>query len=435
MKTARSTGALAAILAALLATACSTSAPSEPTPTVAPTPPTLQSIVFVGTDFDVSTVRRDGSGLRTLVAPGDVPVGGETQEAAVGYTWPTWSPDGRHVALSRIPGLTGESVASLVVLEADGSNERQLHVTNPGFVNLVAEGAPHYTHWAPSGERLSFVAPRADGTGLGLFEVAIAGGDPYLVAEDAPLYHVWSPDSSGMLLHRRQSLLVHSVVDRSTVSIRRDSSSYRVPAYSWDGAWMAYVADIGRGEQLIAWSPGTSIERELWSVSNEVAFAWSPTESILAATQRVQPFAADYAGLALLDAETGQAKRVYEGNLRAFFWSPDGSRIAIVARKPSDRYLEWVVVDFLAATTTSITPFVPSDDYSMLIQFFDQFAPSHSPWSADSSALLFAGIIPGSGQVAQRAPSEVWVAGASGDEPPRALAPGRLAFWIPPLAP
>ena len=198
---------------------------------------------------------------------------------------------------------------------------------------------------------------------------------------------------------------------------------------------MAYVADIGGGEQLIAWSPGTSVERELWSVSNEVAFAWSPIEDILAAAQRVEPFAADYAGLALLDAETGRGKRVYEGNVLAFFWSPDGSRMAIVARRPDGPSLEWVVVDFMATTTTSITPFVPSDEYGTLIQFFDQYAPSHSPWSADSSALLFAGAIPGSGQVGQRARSEVWVAGVTGEEPPRALAPGRLAFWVPPLAP
>ncbi len=383
--------------------------------------------MFVGPGFNVGTARRDGSERRTLAAPG---AGGGGVRTALGYTWPTWSPDGRQVAVSRIPGPSRGDIASLVVLDADGSNERFIHATNDGRVNFVADGAPHYTHWSPDGRRLSFVAPRADGTRLGLFETAVADAEPHLVAEDAPLYHTWSPDSSGILLHRREQLLVYSAAERSTQAIGRNSGSYRVPAYSSRGAWMAYAADVGDGEQLIAWSPETGAERELWALDGGVAFAWSPGDDVLAATQRVDAFSAGTDGLVLIDVAAAERRRIFDGILLSFFWSPDGSRIAIASPGSARGSLDWLVVDVDTANATTVTSFVPTSDYLTFLQFFDQYAPSHLVWSADSRYLAFAGTIPEDEDRAR-----AWVVDVTGAEEPLAVAPGRLAFWVPPLAP
>ena len=420
---------LASLLAAALSLAagCSLLPSSTPTPTAtAPEEPAaLQRVVFVGPGFDVGTVLRDRSGRRTIAAPG---AGRGDVRAPLGYTWPTWSPDGRQVAVSRIPGPERGDIAALVVLDADGSDERFIHVTNDGQVNFVADGAPHYTHWSPDGRRLSFVAPRADGTRLGLFETAVADADPYLVAENAPLYHTWSPDSSGILLHRREQLLVHSVAGRSTQAIGRNSGSYRVPAYSRRGAWMAYAADIGAGEQLIAWSLETGAERELWPLEGEVAFAWSPREDVLAATQRVDAFSAGTDGLALIDAATGERRRIFDGSVLSFFWSPDGSRIAIATPGSTSSRFQWFVVAVDSGTETALTSFIPASDYLTFLQFFDQYAPSHLVWSADSRYLVFAGTIPG-----DETRSRAWVVDVTGAEEPLSVADGRLAFWVPPL--
>ena len=416
--------------ALLLAAGCSllpSSAPG-PTATAPPEEPTaLQRVVFVGPDFSVGTALRDGSERRTLAAPG---AGGDGVRTALGYTWPTWSPDGRQVAVSRTPGPARGDIASLVVLDADGSNERFVHVTNDGQVNFVADGAPHYAHWSPDGRRLSFVAPRSDGTGLGLFETAVDDADPHLVAQDAPLYHTWSPDSSGILLHRREQLLVHSVADRSTQAIGRNSGSYRVPAYSRRGTWMAYAADIGAGEQLIAWSPQTGAERELWALDGGVAFAWSPREDVLAATQRVDDFSPGTDGLVLFDVTAAERRRIFDGSVLSFFWSPDGSRIAIASPGPSAGSFEWLVVDVDTGRATTVTSFVPTSDYLTFLQFFDQYAPSHLVWSADSRYLAFAGTIPEDEDRAQ-----AWVVDVTGAEEPLAVAAGRLTFWVPPLVP
>ena len=426
----RSASVLGAAL--LLAAGCSLLPSSGATPgaTKPPEEPsTLQRVVFVGPEFDVATVRRDGSERQTVAAPtgpGATPSG---ERAALGYTWPTWSPNGQWVAVSRIPGPARGDIASLVVFDADGSNERFVHATNDGPVNFVADGAPHYTHWSPNSRRVSFVAPTADGTRLGLFETAVAEAEPRLIAEDAPLYHTWSPDSSGILLHRREQLLVHSVADGSTESIGRNSGDYRVPAYSRRGAWMAYAADIGGGEQLIAWSPEIGAERELWSLNGAVAFAWSPREDVLAATQR-DAFSTSNDGLLLIDAATSRRRRIFDGSVLSFFWSPDGARIAIASPRPGDDPLLWVVVDVATGTATTVTPFVPAPDYLTFLAFFDQYAPSHLVWSADSRYLVFAGTIP-----EDETQSRAWVVDVTGAEEPRAVAAGRLAFWVPPLTP
>ena len=454
-------GALGPLLAGvlLLAAGCSllpssVSRPAAPEPTSEPAVP--QRVVFVGPGWDVGTVQRDGSGPRTIVAPSEpgeepgdpsapnepldgVPVafvegraGVGAVRAALAYTWPTWSPDGRRVALSRIPGPDAGQIAALVVLDADGSNERFIHTTSDGLVNFVADGVPHYAYWSPDGRRLSFVAPTADATRLGLFETAMASADPYLVAEDAPLYHAWSPDSSAILVHRGAQLSVYSVGRRSpTEVIGRDSASYRMPAYSASGTWIAYVAEAGGGEQLIASSLEDGAERELWALDGAVAFAWSPREDVLAATQRPGPSSPDRGGIVLIDAASAERRRIFDGSVVAFFWSPDGSRIAIVSPGPDGDALRWIVVDVDTGAATEPMPFAPAPEYRIFLQFFDQFAPSHLVWSADSRYLVFAGAVFPENETRP----EAWVVDVTGVEEPRALAAARLAFWVPPLAP
>ena len=240
---------LACVTAGLLVLAACSS--GEPTITT-PEPSGSQRIVFVGPQFDIWTVQGDGGSPERLTGGGGsgesgISVSLRPQQAqSVRYTWPTWSPDGRLVALSRTPSLDGNAVASLVLLDAAGSTERQLHETLPGSVGLVANGAPHYALWAPDSQFLSFVAPRGHGRGLGLFAVRPSDGEPYEVAANAPLYHIWSPDGRYILVHRREQLLLHDVRDRSTRDLEAESLRYRVPAFSPDGERIAYVVDEGR---------------------------------------------------------------------------------------------------------------------------------------------------------------------------------------------
>ena len=401
----------------------------EPTPTTSE-PSGSQRIVLVGPGFDVWTVQEDGGNPEQLTGG----VSGESRESgtniafrtqqaqSVRYTWPTWSPDGRFVALSRTPGRDGNALASLELFDADGSTERQLHETRPGSLGLVASGAPHYALWAPTSEFLSFVAPRAPGQGLGLFSIDPEGSEPYEVAADAPLYHVWSPDGRYILVHQREQLLLHDTRDRSTLDLDADSLRYRVPAFSPDGERIAYVVDEGDVGKLVTSELDGTDRVTLMELQGEAAFAWSPAGGHLAVATK-QPLRLFYDAFYIVGEDgSGTDEPLLRSPMAAFYWSPDGSRIARIAVSGP---AAWEAVDPATGETRLLTGLTPTGDFLTHLQFFDQFAPSHQIWSADSTKLLFAGVIE------EGADPQVWVVDAVGDAEPRAVAEGRLAFWVP----
>ena len=407
--------------------ACGNDAPATPVPG----PSGDQRIVLVDPRFDIWTVRGDGSDLQRFTgrAPGEAGESGTSvslrpqQARSVRYTWPTWSPDGRSVAVSRTPGVSAGALAGLVLFDSEGSTERQLHETHPLSIGLVANGAPHYALWAPDSQRLSFVAPRGPGQGLGLFVVRPGDDDgPYEVTADAPLYHVWSPDGRYILVHRRGQLLLHDTRDRSTRDLNVDSLRYRVPAFSPDGGRIAYVVEEGGTGRLVTSKPDGTDRLTLMDVPGEAAFAWSPAGGRIAVARKGLS-ATLYGALHVVDEDgTGPDEPLVQERAAAFYWSPDGSRIAHVA---IDGSMEWRVVNPASGDTRRLARFIPTPDFLTHLQFFDQFAPSHLVWSADSTKLVFAGVIE------RGAAPQVWTVDAVGGEAPHPVAEGRLAFWAP----
>ena len=120
-----------------------------------------------------------------------------------------------------------------------------------------------------------------------------------------------------------------------------------------------------------------------------------------------------------------------EGDVGAFFWSPDGHRLAVAHRAP-DGGLVWLILDVASGRTIVSAHFIPSTDYVTLLTFFDQYAYSHSPWSADSSSLVFSGRV-GTVDAVSEGPALVYVLNAAPGAEPMLLAEGGLAFWIPPI--
>ncbi len=411
----------------LVTAACDGAAPAVDTPQ----PADDQRIVFVGPRFDVWTIHGDGDGLELVIGEGasDSPAtlasSRPQQAGTVRYTWPTWSPDGERVSLSRVPGFGEDSVAGLVVVSGtDSSTERQVHETHPRSIGLVAPGAPHYAHWSPTSQLLSFVAPRVPGRGLGLFSVDPKGGDPHQVAANAPLYHVWSPDGTLMLVHRREQLLLHDTRNRSTRDLDADSPRYRVPAFSPDGELIAYIIEEGGAGKLVTSNTDGSDRVTLMDVPGEAAFAWSPAGGRIAVATK-QPSSLFYAELYVVDEEGSDAARmIVPGRMAAFYWSPDGERIARVAI--ADDGLALQVLDPDIGSPGHLTRFTSTPDFLTHLQFFDQFAPSHLVWSADSTKLTFAGSI----EIGEE--PQIWVVDAARAEAPRSIAEGRLAFWTPP---
>ncbi|MDQ3822672.1 MAG: PxKF domain-containing protein, partial [Actinomycetota bacterium] len=108
-------------------------------------------IAYVGPGQAVVAVRPDGTGRREITAP------------PAGYSdgHPSWSPDGSRLVFTRRP--TFGTAAQLYVVDADGSNVRQL---------TFGSAASFFPSWSPDGTQIVFTQERqlhvigADGSGM-----------------------------------------------------------------------------------------------------------------------------------------------------------------------------------------------------------------------------------------------------------------------------
>ena len=133
----------------------------------------------------------------------------------------------------------------------------------------------------------------------------------------------------------------------------------------------------------------------------------------------------------VVDVNTGESTPLFQGQVLAFFWSPDGTRIAFVTGSNDGTAFPWRIADLSTGEDRSVADFHPSGDQLVLLSYFDQYALSHRVWSPDSRSLVFAGTLAEDGPSSQAngTPSQVFVVDAEGNSPPQAIAEGTMATW------
>lgn len=122
--------------------------------------------------YSIWTVGANGRGLRRISPP--CPRGGEIPACAADDSWPVWSPDGTHLAFSRLAGALRPKGATintataiykdeLVITDADGAHARRLVWLGPW------RGDPQSPAWSPDGKRIVFIGKfmtsKTNGTG------------------------------------------------------------------------------------------------------------------------------------------------------------------------------------------------------------------------------------------------------------------------------
>ena len=163
-------------------------------------------IAVVDEDRRILTIEPDGS-KPSLLTPAS---GGDPQL----YTWPTWSPDARSLAITKVVGSSGPPVVSLERVNLETGDTATIH---SGFVQPMAVGVFYYPMWSPDGSRLAFIV--SEGEGLRLFvDIVDDAFAPNPVLDNGPLWMSWSPDSRRLLVHRADShFLVEALEDRVDV--------------------------------------------------------------------------------------------------------------------------------------------------------------------------------------------------------------------------
>lgn len=265
------------LVAALLAgAACS--GPATPTPAYAPLPPLSGSgggrIAFASDrdgNYELYAMNADGSDARRLTF-------NPFQDRE-----PAWSPDGTLLLFQS----TRSRHADLYVMNADGSNERQL--TTSGGASAA---------WSPDGQRIAFVRgePSTD-----LHIINADGTNPTRITNLGEHYALsmpsWSPDGRYIACTLDAWPGGGSAADFSVWVVdldvwkgellgledlralpRASPSLNDHPAWSTDGAWLAFDASVEnqRAVYLIA-AAGGNLRRVPAPASVEDSMpAWSP---------------------------------------------------------------------------------------------------------------------------------------------------------------
>ena len=392
-------------------------------------------IAYVNPGGDLFIVNPDGSDPVQLTGAeraGGRPVGLLAQVLAPSevHAWPTWAPDGSKIAVSRV--MVTENTAEVSVLSLDVNTAQTTTVFRNESPSLVADGAPHYLYWSPDSRHLGFLVGGQSGLVLYVWDSASGKADP--VETGAPLYFHWSGSGESLALHVGPEVQVASLVQGETRRAVTDNSiSGRVAAFSPDGSRLAYVADSGTDSQLmLAPADMLSEGRALMDVSNLTAFLWSPDGSEIAVAQRGGTSSSLFETLVVAPADGGDARVLTEEQLIAFFWAPTGDRIAWVAVDSARREMEWVVASTTGGEPRRLFRFSPSGEAFTMFSYFDQYAHSHSPWSPDGTALVVTGSQ--GGTVARRngtspATDRVYVVDAVGADDPLEIAAGSAAVW------
>jgi TolB protein len=188
--------------------------------------------LYMGYATQIYVMNADGS------SPTRVSFDPESPEYA-GYAYPSWAPDGVHIAAQR--GVFGPR--DIVVFKADGT----------GWTNLTntpdqSEGQPA---WSPDGTRIAFVSvPSGDiyptifvmnADGSGVTSLGARGESPSWSSDGTKLLytHAIPYPGSGQTIHVMDA---DGGNDRLVVTL--DSNFDPLPVFSPDGQWIAYQAGV-----------------------------------------------------------------------------------------------------------------------------------------------------------------------------------------------
>ena len=389
-----------------------------------------QRIAFVTSAGELATVEADGSQTRVLADAGR-------------YQFPAYSPDGERVA----------------VIGADAQGSAVFSVRDGAFSQVVRHyssqsEAPIYLYWSPDGETISFLANRPE-EGLALHLAPVENSETSrLLSTGSPFYWQWSADAERLLVHtgltgEAARLGFMATAEDTLTENLAEPGLFQAPGISASGRYIAY-AKLDEAEQgrVILARNGGETEREL-PHQGLAALSWSPQKDTLALMSPQIAAPHSYGPIRLLDAQTGDLRMLVEETAIAFFWSPDGSKIAYLSplSGEGEEQVTWApgaqimhvsvqpsaplllnlsVVDVASGETQLLSTFAPTPLFvGQYLPFFDQYALSHRLWSPESDALVMPMLAAEGGQLS----SEVVVVPLEGE--PQPIAAGDMPSWSP----
>jgi TolB protein len=410
----------------------------------------VNRIAYVGNDLNIY-----------IADPADGTTRALTTDAGPrhGYNHPTWSPNSSRLAYVGYTLANGIPTEGALYTTAPDSD-------NPIPIYTTTRNIPFYLYWSPDSRMVSFLANQ-DAETIALHVARSDEEDSMQVVDTgAPFYWAWAPDSSQMFTHvggtraqsedARLALLTFNNAE-SKRSLDAAPGQFQAPQWSRDGK-ILYSASNG-SQQTIESSDvlGNDI-KTLATYSGRASFASSPDGAdvayILTEAQTRLPH---FGPLRVVDANGENVRSISEQPVLAFLWSPDSAKLAYLtvtlgqdessenldARisetasirpekfpgeaspnqgQENELELHWRLWDRAANESRTIASFSPTVSFLNVIPYFDQYANSSTFWSPDSQSFVYTAR-------ETNTTGAVFIADAIGNNPPRRVGDGLIAFW------
>ncbi len=408
--------------------------PMTPTrPAVAPAAtdsPSDGRLLLIDPANQIVTINPDGSDVRRLTDVAD----------GIVYIFPAWSPDNQSIAAI---GAGNQPLTDGVYLFEDSAD------VPANLIHTADNQQPIYLSWSPDSENISFIAPSSGGSTLLDLHIIQRDGleSSRNLASGQPFYWDWNSTGDEIVINaKRTTHAQFAYVNPNNGEIGADIADvtdfFQSPDLSFDDTLLAYSGGANGVNEIVIEDRATG-ETVRTEHTGLTAFAWSPVANQLAFISSVGQTPLPYGPLHLFDP-TGTEATLVADAIIAFFWSPDGTKVAYLtlntqggepearrgrlSARSAEPYLQsnrleyqlWVK-DVSTTETHLLGAFRPGNLFiTQFLPFFDQYAHSHSIWSPDSSALALP-IQTEEGVTIYRFP-------ANGAQP-TPIAVGRVAFW------
>jgi TolB protein len=365
----------------------------------------------------------DRAGNLLVIAAGSTPITLTSDaDRSRQYLQITPAPDGRQVAY--VAAEAGRS--RLLVQALDGTPARTVYES--------AGRLPFYLYWAPDSRSLAFLA---SDQAMHLYVVPADGSAPASeIREGQPSYFDWAADSARLLLHTgggapRGSIATHAL-DGDRLAVFPDApGDFQAPAWDAAGAARFVVISDGTRNRLVRIAGEEQLDLSPRTV-DAIVFSPAPDRSRLA---YVTLGDSSRSPIHVVSASGGDTSDLPPLHPLAFFWSPDGTRIASLVLEPqgvgpsadsgvvlvaqsAQLRMHWEVTTLANNDHQRFPPFVPSEAFLNLLPYFDQYALSLPLWSPDGARLIYGT----AGGVASLTISD----GAT-----TMLSDGTQGFWVP----
>lgn len=363
-------------------------------------------LVVQSADGQLSTMLPDGTNVIPLTNPD------EDRFNSV----PVWSLDGSRLGWVSVDNGT-DPAPQVRSAAFEGSQWFEFATAQP----------PFYLLWDPTSSQLATLSVGQNGFDLGVIDVG-RGVDQRIVDTGAPFWFDWSPDADSFIVHASGLRLDLVPIDGPSQVIEEVPGSFQAPTWMNTDQPLIYADQVDNEQFLVVANPLFGGRRPLLTYDGYLQFVASeatglmavqvideanaPIPQVITASYQDDEFADPVDEifrnqLYLMQVFGGAPFVISDEAARAFWWSPDGSRLAYLLEHEAgdgDCTSGTATYDLMVWDSTSGEYFFgpeirPSETFACdYLPFFDQGTQGISYWAPDGSQFALPGELVATGE-------------------------------------